>query len=202
QLDRAPDYESGGQEFESLRARHYPQNSLAHGLTEPFSAQHYVQPNVQHVPSFVSRFSQAPMRHMALCPASPGRVRASGRTWHHQAFVCPPAPRPHATQAENGENYAEVLAAVVGAKALKHLHIVFMEGNRYTRPAFEHACRRDGCQLTMVRSEKIHDRIWIRDNRRGLAAGTSLNSANGRKLAFVLPLPRSDVEFVLQFLRD
>ena len=23
QLDRAPDYESGGQEFESLRARHY-----------------------------------------------------------------------------------------------------------------------------------------------------------------------------------
>ena len=24
QLDRAPDYESGGQEFESLRARHFP----------------------------------------------------------------------------------------------------------------------------------------------------------------------------------
>src|SRR5258708_3447078 len=29
QLDRAPDYESGGQEFESLRARHYPFGIIA-----------------------------------------------------------------------------------------------------------------------------------------------------------------------------
>ncbi len=28
QLDRAPDYESGGQEFESLRVRHYQQYLL------------------------------------------------------------------------------------------------------------------------------------------------------------------------------
>ena len=28
QLDRAPDYESGGREFESLRARHFDSDSL------------------------------------------------------------------------------------------------------------------------------------------------------------------------------
>ena len=33
QLDRAPDYESGGQEFESLRARHY--------LASRFRAENY-----------------------------------------------------------------------------------------------------------------------------------------------------------------
>src|ERR1700754_5227666 len=31
QLDRAPDYESGGQEFESLRARHQVQKPLFYG---------------------------------------------------------------------------------------------------------------------------------------------------------------------------
>src|SRR3954453_6312707 len=31
QLDRAPDYESGGQEFESLRARQQPKNPLVSG---------------------------------------------------------------------------------------------------------------------------------------------------------------------------
>jgi hypothetical protein len=30
QLDRAPDYESGGQEFESLRARHFFNNTAMH----------------------------------------------------------------------------------------------------------------------------------------------------------------------------
>jgi hypothetical protein len=40
QLDRAPDYESGGQEFESLRARHFAtiQNKTANPAWMSFAA--------------------------------------------------------------------------------------------------------------------------------------------------------------------
>src|SRR4051812_49316909 len=36
QLDRAPDYESGGREFESLRARHFHRSSLLLGGSADF----------------------------------------------------------------------------------------------------------------------------------------------------------------------
>ena len=118
-------------------------------------------------------------------------------------ILCPPAPPDDRTsQEETATNYAEVLAVVAGVAELERLHLIYLEGNRYTRPAFVHACDREGCRLTMKRSEKIHDRIWIKDYAKALAAGTSLNSTNGQKLAFVLPLPKSDLEFVMQFMRD
>lgn len=125
-------------------------------------------------------------------------------------ILCPPAPPDDRTSRdETATNYAEVLAVVAGVAKLEGLHLIYMEGNRYTRPAFTRACDREGCRLTMTHSEKIHDRIWIKDYAKdyakALAAGTSLNSlnsTNGQKLAFVLPLPGSDLKFIMQFMRD
>jgi sulfur carrier protein ThiS len=114
----------------------------------------------------------------------------------------PPKPHDGTSEEEAGAEYAERLAVVTCADTLARLHLIYMEGNRHTSPALKQACEREGCSLTMKRSEKIHDRIWIKDYAKALAAGTSLNGTNGQKLAFVLPLPKSDLEFVRQFMRD
>lgn len=118
-------------------------------------------------------------------------------------ILCPPAPPDDGTSKEESATYyAETLAVVASVNQLERLHLIYMQGNHYTKPAFVHACARERCELTMKRSEKIHDRIWIKDFAKALAAGTSLNMTNGQKLAFVTPLPKSDLEFVMQFMRE
>ncbi len=57
-------------------------------------------------------------------------------------------------------------------------------------------------RIDKKRSERIHDRIWIKNDSEARVVGTSLNGANSRRLAFELPLPPEDLEFVLQFMRD
>lgn len=55
-------------------------------IRRPDGQPYGVHPIVQYVPKLDARFPHAPMRHLALCPASPGGVCASRSARNHQTF--------------------------------------------------------------------------------------------------------------------
>jgi hypothetical protein len=57
------------------------------------------------------------------------------------------------------------------------------------------------CTLVTHDSEKIHDRIWIKDGKEAIVVGTSLGGL-GKSLAFILPLPKGDLDTLLTYLNN
>ena len=56
------------------------------------------------------------------------------------------------------------------------------------------------CSVRRIKSDEIHDRLWIKDRSEAKAVGASLNGF-GKRLAFILDLPKSDLSFLLRFLQ-
>jgi len=50
-------------------------------------------------------------------------------------------------------------------------------------------------------TDKIHDRIWIKNGKWAIAVGSSLNNI-GSKLSFILELPEKDLKALLKFLKE
>lgn len=67
--------------------------------------------------------------------------------------------------------------------------------------AIEKSAKEYGVTLTSIGTEEIHDRIWISDRSRGLVVGTSL-SGLGKRVAFLLDLPKADLDAILDFLDE
>ena len=103
QLDRAPDYESGGQRFESFRARHFQiaetcigTHRNGSGCTDATRLGAFTRPRVrQAVRGYlvvtssakhfeISQTSQAPAKRLAVCETLPG--------WKSQTLCLRPRP--------------------------------------------------------------------------------------------------------------
>ncbi len=58
-----------------------------------------------------------------------------------------------------------------------------------------------GATLTILETDMIHDRVWIADRQRAVVVGTSFNGI-GKRAAFILPLPKEDLDAILDFLDE
>lgn len=92
----------------------------------------------------------------------------------------------------------------LGAGTLKRLSIVYSWWNPNSQvqkviSLLEGKCKQFGCEFAHKRDTTIHDRVWIKDRKQGLLVGTSVNSIGGR-LAFAVPLPREDLDYLLDYL--
>lgn len=86
---------------------------------------------------------------------------------------------------------------------LKKLHLIFDGGNitKSVKTGLKQIVSKAGCSLVMHETDKIHDRIWIKDKREAIIIGTSFGGI-GNKLSLLLPLPDEDLKALLQFLQS
>ncbi len=86
---------------------------------------------------------------------------------------------------------------------LKAVHVI-RDDRRDTKAVFaaiSRTLRQDGVRLSHGSSQDLHDRVWIGDGQRGVVVGTSLNGL-GSRAAFILPLPKADLDAILEFLYE
>ena len=84
-------------------------------------------------------------------------------------------------------------AARLDGKTLRELHIVYSSRHGNTNAIKKELSERAykaQVKLTDRDSEKVHDRIWLADGKRGLVVGTSFGGLGRSRAAFLLPLLR------------
>lgn len=91
--------------------------------------------------------------------------------------------------------------ARVEAKTLKSVHIIRNneKDNKAVLTAIKRTLRDSSVRLTHSSTQEVHDRVWIRDTQQAVVVGTSFNGI-GSRAAFILPLPKPDLDAILEFL--
>jgi hypothetical protein len=87
---------------------------------------------------------------------------------------------------------------------LKSLHVIFnsKRGNDTAiKEEFEKVAKLSKCLLKKSDTDKIHDRIWIKNVKEAIVVGTSFGGL-GKRLSFILELPNDDLKALLEYLRD
>jgi hypothetical protein len=88
--------------------------------------------------------------------------------------------------------------------SLKELHVIYSSSHGQTKN-IKHGIKRlandYGCEYTESNTDKIHDRIWIKDRKDAIVVGTSLRGL-GNRLCFILPLPQYDLQALLEYLKE
>ncbi|EGQ8093229.1 hypothetical protein V3H24_14115 [Vibrio parahaemolyticus] len=88
-------------------------------------------------------------------------------------------------------------------KFLKRVHVVYDPSSKTNavKTSIERMFKDNGIFFSTATTEEVHDRVWISDRNRALVVGTSLNGI-GNRAAFLLPLPDSDLNELLDFLDE
>ena len=86
-------------------------------------------------------------------------------------------------------------------KSLKRVHVIFDSSSetQSVRKCITNMFKSNGVHLSMATTDEVHDRVWVSDRERALVVGTSLNGI-GNRAAFLLPLPDTDLNELLDFL--
>jgi hypothetical protein len=86
---------------------------------------------------------------------------------------------------------------------LKSLHVIYNPGTvtKKIRSKIKKRVRDAGKSFSEKETDKIHDRIWIKNHSAAVVTGTSLGGI-GNKLSFILELPDDDLRELKRFLKD
>ena len=89
--------------------------------------------------------------------------------------------------------YVEALIELL-PRSLRFLEVFHLEGpDSEILGPFRKACATRGISFSSVETNRIHDRVWIRDTKQAVIVGTSFGGL-GNKLAFILDLPNGDLQ--------
>ncbi len=87
-------------------------------------------------------------------------------------------------------------------KSITKIHIIYssQQGNTSAiKNGIKKLASDNNCSLTSYDSDKIHDRIWIKDKAEAIVVGTSFGGI-GNRLCFILELPKYDLIRLLDYL--
>ncbi|MCK8136718.1 hypothetical protein [Pseudoalteromonas sp. 2CM28B] len=86
---------------------------------------------------------------------------------------------------------------------LKRVHVVYDPSSqtKAVKKYIEEMFKNNSIYFSTSTTDEVHDRVWISDRNRALVVGTSLNGI-GNRAAFLLPLPESDLNELLDFLDE
>jgi hypothetical protein len=106
----------------------------------------------------------------------------------------------------NADSYVEEFqrSARIGGRSLEKIHIIYDSGAGNTtaiKSKIKRIAREKGCKLSSFNTDKIHDRIWIKDRNEAILVGTSFGGI-GNRLCFILELPNLDLKALLEYLHD
>jgi hypothetical protein len=94
-------------------------------------------------------------------------------------------------------------SARINGKNLKKLTLIYSSKHGNTaeiKNEIKKLAKVNKINLISKDTDKIHDRIWIKDLKTGITVGTSLGSI-GKRLCFILELPEYDLKALIEFLR-
>lgn len=89
-------------------------------------------------------------------------------------------------------------------QSINKIHIIYSSGHGNTsaiKNGIKKLASDNNCSLTSYDSDKIHDRIWIKDKTEAIVVGTSFGGI-GNRLCFILDLPKYDLISLLDFLTE
>lgn len=89
-------------------------------------------------------------------------------------------------------------------QSINKIHIIYSSGQGNTlaiKNGIKKLARDNNCSLTSYDSDKIHDRIWIKDKTEAIVVGTSFGGI-GSRLCFILELPKYDLTNLLDYLTE
>lgn len=89
------------------------------------------------------------------------------------------------------------------APSLKKIHIIYSSNHGNTK-AIKDGIKKivsQKCKITNHDTEKIHDRIWIKNKTEAIVVGTSFGTI-GNRLCFILELPQYDLKALLEYLES
>jgi hypothetical protein len=91
-------------------------------------------------------------------------------------------------------------AASLDSGQVRAVHLVHGEvKSQPIREAIRKSIEDAGIEVTESRCKDIHDRLWIVDNSRAIATGTSLNGL-GNKVSFISEIEKQDIDQFLEYL--
>lgn len=109
-------------------------------------------------------------------------------------------------EAKNASTYIEEFkrCSRIDNKKLTNVHIIYSSKHGNTR-AIKNGIKKlasdNNCTLTSYHSDKIHDRIWIKDKSEAIVVGTSFGGI-GNRLCFILKLPKDDLTNLLKYIQS
>lgn len=89
-------------------------------------------------------------------------------------------------------------------QSINKIHIIYSSRHGNTtaiKNGIKKLARDNNCILTSYDSDKIHDRIWIKDKTEAIVVGTSFGGI-GNRLCFILDLPKYDLTNLLDYLSE
>lgn len=108
----------------------------------------------------------------------------------------------YCVKASDSATYIEEFTRCARIHKLKKLHIVYSSKHDNTtviKNGIKNKAREANCSFSETDTDAIHDRIWIGDRKKGIVIGTSLGGL-GRRIAFILDLPKEDFDAILKYL--
>lgn len=86
--------------------------------------------------------------------------------------------------------------------SVKRIHIIYCSkyDNRAIKTGIKKIAQQNNCTITSFDTDKIHDRIWIKNQSEAIVVGTSFNGL-GDRLSFILELPKYDMYELLDYLK-
>jgi hypothetical protein len=107
-------------------------------------------------------------------------------------------------ETENASNYIQEFkrCSRIDNQKLNKIHIIYSSkhGNtKIIKKEIKNLASDNNCTLTSYDSDKIHDRIWIKDKSEAIVVGTSFGGI-GNRLCFILELPKYDLTNLLEHM--
>jgi hypothetical protein len=94
------------------------------------------------------------------------------------------------------------LRQLLPLKTLQSLYVIYSSAfNQILKDGLQELCAQNKILLRLSRDSSFHDRVWIIDDRRGYLVGTSFGGI-GKKLSFILDLPREDLQELWKYLES
>lgn len=92
----------------------------------------------------------------------------------------------------------------IDSQSINNIHIIYSSGHGNTaaiKNGIKKLASDNNCSLTSYNSDKIHDRVWIKDKSEAIVVGTSFGGI-GNRLCFILNLPKYDLTHLLDYLTE
>lgn len=96
---------------------------------------------------------------------------------------------------EDVDNYKGEVKKITNIQNLKRLSIVYndKEETKVYKSELKKLASQSNCRLSLIPTNTIHDRIWIKDRSQGIVVGTSIGGIGKVRLSFIFKLPSADL---------
>ena len=109
-------------------------------------------------------------------------------------------------ETESTTNYIDEFkkSTRIDGKSLSKVHIIYSSKHGNTssiKSGIKNLASDNGCTISSFDTDKVHDRVWIKNQSEAIVVGTSFGGL-GNRLCFILVLPDYDLQTLMDYLKQ